>query len=462
MAGEKLEDFFYHQPTGNYFFEPTRELWPAKSVNNALAPIPVRKKNGRPLIRNGQRVTIKASAWIACHRAVQLAIWAPGEGVLIRNKLLAEGGWIPRKDAACFNLYREPLKLTGGNAKKAKRWLDHIRLLYPDDVEHIVKWFAHRVRFPHIKINHALVFGGGQGIGKDTIIEPVKVRIGHWNFQEIGPSQLLEPFNDYLRKVLLRVNEAHDLGEINRYSLYDRLKTYTAAPPDVLRVNEKKLRQYNVINCLGLIITSNHRDGLFLPPDDRRHYVCWCELEKEDFSTVYWNEIYHWYEHENGYAHVAAYLDKLNLKDFDPKAPPPHTNAWHSLVNINRAPEEAELADVLDKLGNPHALTLEEVIEATPAFDDFNRWLSDRKNRRAIPHRFEAVGYIPFRNRSRKDGLWVVGGERRVIYVDKGLTSEACFKAVAELQARVDAAIAKKAQKRAEKAEKKGAKGVRF
>ena len=48
------------------------------------------------------------------------------------------------------------------------------------------------------------------------------------------------------------------------------------APPDVLRVNEKHLKEYYVLNCLGLIITTNHQtDGLYLPADDRRHYVAW-------------------------------------------------------------------------------------------------------------------------------------------------------------------------------------------
>ena len=32
-----------------------------------------------------------------------------------------------------------------------------------------------------IKVNHALVLGGEPGIGKDTLIEPVKGAVGPWN-----------------------------------------------------------------------------------------------------------------------------------------------------------------------------------------------------------------------------------------------------------------------------------------
>ena len=137
---------------------------------------------------------------------------------------------------------------------------------------------------PFDKINHALVLGGEQGIGKDTLLEPVKHAVGPWNFQEVSPLQLLGRFNGFVKSVILRVSEARDLGEMNRFSFYDHTKVYAAAPPDTLRVDEKYLREYYVFNCLGLIITTNHKtDGVYLPPGDRRHYVAWSQRKKEEF-----------------------------------------------------------------------------------------------------------------------------------------------------------------------------------
>ena len=46
-------------------------------------------------------------------------------------------------------------------------------------------------------------------------------------------------FNGYTKSVILRMNEARDLGEFDRYSFYEHTKAYIAAPPDVLRVDEK-------------------------------------------------------------------------------------------------------------------------------------------------------------------------------------------------------------------------------
>ena len=167
-------------------------------------------------------------------------------------------------------------------------WIDHVHKVYPDNAEHIIRWLAHRVQRPAEKINHALVLGGTQGIGKDTLLEPAKYAVGPWNVAEISPTALLGRFNGFLKSVILRVSEAHDLGEFNRFALYERLKAYTAAPPDGLRVDEKNLREYTIPNCCGVVITSNHQDALFLPADDRRHYVAWSELTKDSFVDDYW------------------------------------------------------------------------------------------------------------------------------------------------------------------------------
>ena len=339
--------------------------------------------------------------------------WCPGEPMLIPDKLfIAAGGWIERRGVTSLNHYRAPL-IEPGNAAEAEMWIEHIHKVYPENAEHIVQWLAHRVQRPAEKINHALVLGGSQGIGKDTLLEPVKFAVGPWNVAEISPTALLGRFNGFLKSVILRVSEAHDLGEFNRFALYERLKAYTAAPPDGLRVDEKHLREYAIVNCCGVIITSNHQDGLYLPTDDRRHYVCWSELTKDSFVDGYWRRLWGWYL-AGGLSHVAAYLAELDLAKFDPKAPPPKTPAFWQIVSIGSAPEDAELADVLDKLGNPDAVTLAQL--RAKAETDFDEWLSDRRNRRAIPHRMNNCGYVPVRNPDAGDGLWRINDVRQTIY----------------------------------------------
>ena len=177
----------------------------------------------------------------------------------------------------------------------------------------------------------------------------------------------------------------------------------------------------------------------------------WCDLTKEDFTEAYWIKLWNWYRNGGGNANVAAYLATLDLSTFDPKAPPPKTAAWWAIVDPNRAPEEAEFADVLDKLGNPDAVILEQLINACGYGGDFYDYLSDRKNRRALPHRFEQVHYVPVRNDTCDDGLWVINGARCVVYAKQALSLRDQLKAVVGLQREMsankqnkDAAAAKK------------------
>jgi hypothetical protein len=101
-------------------------------------------------------------------------------------------------------------------------------------------------------------------------------------------------------------------------------------------------------------------------------------------------------------------------------------------VNASKAPEDSELADVIDKItgksdasGNPirpDALHLKLLIVA--ATDDILEWLMNRKNRRAIPHRLERCGYISVRNPEAKDGFWKLQGVRQIIYAKTSLSLE--------------------------------------
>jgi hypothetical protein len=416
-----LDDFVAYREQHNYIFKPTRAVWPAASVDAELPNIQ---------LLSGKKMS--ASQWLDTHQAVQQLTWAPGEPELIEGRLTSDGGFIEREGVTVFNLYRAPLPAPG-DAAKAGRWSQHVRHIYPDAAGHIIMFLAHRVQRPQEKINHALLLGGAQGIGKDTLLEPVKRAVGHWNFGEASPSDMFASFNRFQRSVILRISEGRDLGDVDRFKLYDRMKTVIAAPPDVLNINEKNLREYYVPNCCSVVITSNYKtDGIYLPEDDRRHYVAYSELRKEDFSKAYWDEIWNWYD-GGGYGHVAAYLATLDISPFAPKAPPPKTAAFQAIVDAGRAPEIPEMMDVLDKLGNPAAVTPEQLRGKAP--EPFLVWMDDRRNRRTIPHRLEPCGYVPVRNPDAPShGLWRIGStSQATVYAKRTLSYAEQVKAARRL-----------------------------
>ena len=437
-CGVSSQDFYAYMPEHKYIFAPSREMWAATSVNSRIPPMPALSADGKPVVdKKGDQVYISATTWLDQNRPVEQMTWAPGFPMIVEDRLISHGGWIERKDVSCFNLYRAPT-IMPGSYNEVRPWLDHIYKIYPNDADHIIKWFAWRVQRPDLKINHALVLGSNdQGIGKDTMIEPVKRAVGPWNFEEVSPQMMMGRFNGFLKSVILRVNEAHDLGDFNRYQFYDHMKAYTAAPPDVLRVDEKYLPEHSVLNCVGVVITTNHKtDGIYLPAEDRRHYVAWSQATKGDFTADYWNDLWGWMNN-GGDSHVAAYLLALDVSSFDPKAPPPKTAAFWEIVDANRAPEDAELMDVIDHMENPDALTLADIMKAslTGTYNlELCDWLKDRKNRRAIPHRLEKCGYVPVRNDAdERDGQWRFNNKRQTIYAKKNLSLRDQLRAVKAL-----------------------------
>jgi hypothetical protein len=406
-----LADFRAHMPDHRYIFVPTRDLWPASSVDSRVEWPEV----------DGNKM--KPSRWLDANAPVEQMTWAPGLEMVIEGKLIDSGGWIDHPGCTCFNLYRPPT-LEHGDPDKAGPWLEHVARVYPDDHQHIARWLAQRVQRPQDKINHALVLGGRHGIGKDTLLEPVKQAVGPWNTHEVNPVAMLGRFNGFVKSVILRVSEARDLGDVDRFAFYDHTKALIAAPPDVIRVDEKNIREHPVPNVTGVIITTNHKsDGLYLPADDRRHYVAWSDCDRDQFGDGYWNRLWGFY-HAGGYGHVAAYLARLDLSDFDPKAPPPKTDAFWHIVNAARPPEESELADILDGLRWPDAVTLDDIVNEARdrSMHDFSDWLTDRRNRRTIPHRLESVGYESIRNGGTKDGRWKVHGRNAAVYAKTALT----------------------------------------
>jgi hypothetical protein len=83
---------------------------------------------------------------------------------------------------------------------------------------------------------------------------------------------------------------------------------------------------------------------------------------------------------------------------------------------------------------NPDAVTLANITsEAGRSSIEFWKWITDRKNRRAIPHRLEKCGYVQVRNDVAKDGLWVLNGSRQAVYAKSELSVSDQLKAANDL-----------------------------
>ena len=220
------------------------------------------------------------------------------------DRLITGGGWIARPGATVFNLYRPPT-LAPGDPGKAGPWLDHVRLVYPATPITSSATSPTGCRGRRRRSTTPSCSAARRASARTPCWSRSSARSGRGTSPRCRRSSCSGGSMAFSSRSSCASREARDLGDVNRYQFYDHLKAIIAAPPDVLRVDEKNLREYSVPNVCGVVITTNHKtDGIFLPADDRRHYVAWSELTKDDFEADYWARLWSWYD-RGGDRHVA-------------------------------------------------------------------------------------------------------------------------------------------------------------
>jgi hypothetical protein len=147
--GVHIDDFYsLMTQSGTYIFVPGRTTWPRDRIDARLPAVPLLDKQGRPVFdKKGKPKTEAASRYLDRVRPVEAMSWHPGEPLLIKDRLPASGGWVPRKGVSTFNLYLPAPPITG-DPSKADIWVEHIRMIYPEAAEHSLDWMAHRVSAP--------------------------------------------------------------------------------------------------------------------------------------------------------------------------------------------------------------------------------------------------------------------------------------------------------------------------
>jgi hypothetical protein len=111
--GIKLEDFIAYLPWHVFMFIPTREAWPAVSVNARIDPIALENPDGTPVVnsKTGETVKIQASAWLDKNHSAQQMTWCPGMPLEVHDRLVDSGGWFAEREPRKLALEEEMLAL---------------------------------------------------------------------------------------------------------------------------------------------------------------------------------------------------------------------------------------------------------------------------------------------------------------------------------------------------------------
>lgn len=404
----RMGDFLAHLPDNTFFHRPTGKYWPAKSVDNTIPAVGVNV--------GGVLKSIPASKYIAQHQPIHEVTWFPGAPQIIEDYILRGGVWQHKPSIRSLNTYEAPAPLQprGGSIEP---WLWHIRKVYPGHAEYMLDWMAFASQNPAVKINHAIVLGGAQGLGKDSMLRPLRRAVGEMNYQETKPEVIItEKYNPYLQCRILRINEAKDTGGESRFQFYEKTKTIIAAPPEVHVIRDLYSSPYQIPNLNNTIITTNYRTGgMYLPPDDRRHYVMFSDLSPSEFTPEYWVQFHAWMN-AGGEEDCAAYLMSRDVSHFNPKASPPRTDAFWAMCEAGESDETSDLSDLLDG----HMVVTISQLVAIAELEKRNmviaEWLKDPKKGKAVNRALQDLGWVPVRNDGDKRGRWYVGGKRCVVY----------------------------------------------
>lgn len=302
-------------------------------------------------------------------RKAQIATYRPGAPVLIEDE--NQAGVRVR----AVNLWR-PSKiqpLAGVTDALVSPWLDHVTAIFgePGDParEHFLNFFGYAMQNPGIKINHAPVILGNQGVGKDTALTPIFEAFGWHNVSQVKPQELGGDFTQFLQNQVVSVSE---MMNFTKREVYNQLKDWIAAPPLFVTVNKKNQQPFAIPNTQIWVFFTNYDDAIALDEDDRRFWVHRAHVE-EPPSEAYFTAFYKWLKQEQGAAKVAGWLMQRDVSAFNPGARPPMTNAKMEMVQNATPPQTRWAMEQFAAGGAFHGRTLiaaREIIgHAREAFD---------------------------------------------------------------------------------------------
>ena len=344
---EWFERYAYVQSDDSYFDMVTRRETP-RNVFNAL----FRHVDCRSIHLRSKRV--QASVYFDERRqecgapAVIGITYAPGESVLVaRDGLVYANRWVN---------HRPDMSESGRiSDKDIAPWLDHCRRLVPepDELEHILNIMAFKVQNPNVKINHAVLHGGDEGCGKDTMWAPLLWAVGgpHEYNRSIMENKTIDSQWGYaLEAEIVILNELKEPEARERRALANKLKPIIAAPPETLTINRKGLHPYEMVNRLLVLAFTNDSIPISIPSQDRRWFCVWSHAPR--MLVMDSNRLWKWYK-TGGFEKIAAWLWQRDTSAFSPAAAPPVTEWKLNMVEHGMSMTESHMVEMMTKRMEP-------------------------------------------------------------------------------------------------------------
>jgi len=228
-------------------------------------------------------------------------------------------------------------------------WLDHCAALVPivAEREHILDVMAHKYQHPNTKINHAVLHGGDEGCGKDTMWAPLLWAVcgpSHRNRGILDNDTLGSQWGYQLEAEIILLNELKEPDARERRALANKLKPIIAAPPEMLPINRKGLAPYLMVNRCFVLAFSNDPVPISLATQDRRWFAVWSAAARMD--PVAAARLWDWYR-AGGFAACTGWLARRDVSRFNPAAAPAMTEFKLNLIEHGMSMAESYLVELL-------------------------------------------------------------------------------------------------------------------
>lgn len=272
-------------------------------------------------------------------RVLQGITYAAGESVLVA-----------RDGDVYGNRWRDARPdLSNVTPSSVDAWLDHCRLLVPEpeELEHVFNMMAFKLQHPEIKINHAILHGGDEGSGKDTMYAPFIWSICGPHLKNRGlidNDSLGGQWGYALESEIIILNELKEPEAKERRALANKLKPIIAAPPEMLTVNRKGLHPYDMLNRAFVLAFTNDPVPITIPSQDRRWFCLWSRAPRMEPTAA--ARLWRWYQN-GGFEAIGRWLYDRNVSAFNPAAAPPLTEFKMNLVEHGMSMAESFLVEMI-------------------------------------------------------------------------------------------------------------------
>jgi hypothetical protein len=330
-----FERFAYIQDDESYFDMQDRREISRQTFNALFRHIPCKSIHGKnPKVEasvsfDENRQTMGAKALVGI-------TYAAGESVIVA------------RDGDLYgNRWRDARPMFGSG--DVTPWLEHCKTLVPnaEELEHIFDVMAFKVQHPETKINHAVLHGGDQGSGKDTMWAPFIWAVCGEHLKNRGlldNDTMSSQFGYALESEILILNELKEPDAKERRALANKLKPIIAAPPEMLTVNRKGLHPYQMANRVFVLAFSNDPVPISLDSQDRRWFCVWSHAPRMGAQAA--EKMWKWYK-AGGFAAIGGWLSRRDVSAFNPGAAPMMTEFKMNLVEHGMSMAESYLVELM-------------------------------------------------------------------------------------------------------------------